>query len=426
MSAPALAGPVATRSGTRSGTRPNAFARPVDDDGLAHDVETVRRHVLRACGATDAEVGELLAYGRNDFAPTTRDAVYPLADEPCAAAWQRYAAESTGAPVDDVLRRHLVQLRFPVAAGISATDTYRAATRRGELTGVPSGPTDGAEFVDPDGLRLFVHPTAAGRIGVIVARARADFETLIRALTAQNEPVPIPASQGASIVGGYNNWSRVADERRAWEQAHPRAAAGEWNAAFRALIPDRPRYQDRFIVLSSGPYSGVPAAALGLSDSTWRQLSLEIRLEHECAHYVTRRAFGSMRNALLDELIADFVGMTATAGAFRADWFLQFMGLERAGHFRADGRLANYRGTPPLGAGAFVVLQRVVRRAAHQLAAFDADGGWGAPSGDLLADRARRVLALTRLTLEELASDDAAARLGGSVERTRLEADDDS
>ena len=89
----------------------------------------------------------------------------------------------------------------------------------------------------------------------------------------------------------------------------------------------------------------MPAADLGLAEAEWREMSLVIRREHECAHYFTRRLFGSMRNNLLDELIADYAGLVAATGRFRADWFLRFIGLEEFPRYRPGGRLDLYRGS---------------------------------------------------------------------------------
>jgi len=74
---------------------------------------------------------------------------------------------------------------------------------------------------------------------------------------------------------------------------------------------------------------------MGMDESTWHSLSLIIRLSHECTHYFTRRLFGSMRNNLLDELIADYQGIVAAnGGRYRADWFLRFVGLESFPDYR--------------------------------------------------------------------------------------------
>ncbi|HEU4454374.1 MAG TPA: hypothetical protein VFR81_15000 [Longimicrobium sp.] len=366
-----------------------------------------RAGVLRAHGAAGEEVGELLAYTENAFAAGegAGDVDLPLPDEPFAAAWDGYAARAAEAGVFPTLRDVLPQLRFPVRAGVSATDAYRAATLRGEPTEDPDG---GVEMADPDGLSLFLHPTPAGRVPVVVARAREDFVSLVRAITRRNEPEAIPDSMGACIVGGYNNWDRVARLRREWEAENPaKAAVGGWGPHFRAeVVPRKELYQDRFILLSRGPYSAVPAAEVGMDDEAWLAKSLAIRLEHECAHYFTRRVYGSMRNSLHDELIADYGGIRAAEGRYRADWFLRFMGLEAFPAYRPGGRLQNYRGAPPLSDGAFRVLQALLVSAAETLEAVDALR----PAGPAEPNEAGRALrALTALALEELASPEGPA-----------------
>ncbi|HEX8391721.1 MAG TPA: hypothetical protein VF665_05110 [Longimicrobium sp.] len=360
-----------------------------------------RAAVLAAHGARGAEVGELLAYSENAFVPAEGDTEWPLADEPFVAAWDGYAARAAGEGAAAVLGEVLPQLRFPIQDGMAAEDGYRAATLRGLPESHPGG---GVRFVDEAGIRLFVHPTAAGRIPVIVARARQDFVALLRALTRKNQPDAIPDSMGACIVGGYNNWDRVARLRAEWE-AH-NAPAG-WAAHFRdAVVPRRELYQDRFILLSSGPYSAVDAASLGLDADEWRERSVALRLDHECAHYFTRRVWGSMRNSLHDELIADYQGIRAVEGRYRADWFLRFMGVESEDGYREGGRLQNYRGTPPLSDGAFTVLGRLVRSAAAGLEAMDALRPRGAVRP--ARETARVLSVLTAASLEELASAESA------------------
>jgi hypothetical protein len=136
-------------------------------------------------------------------------------------------------------------------------------------------------------------------------------------------------------------------------------------------VPRKELYQDRFLILSDGPYSNVTVGEIGLSDTEWRRQSTMIRLEHECTHYFTLRVFGSMRNNLLDELIADYMGITAAADRYRSDWFLRFMGLESFPVYREGGRLQNYRGRPPLSEGAFGTLRALVRDIAENLQRVD-------------------------------------------------------
>ena len=238
---------------------------------------------------------------------------------------------------------------------------------------------------DADGLRLFIHPTPAGAVPVLMVPRRADFEALVRALTRKNEPVPLPASMGACMVAGYNNWGRVAELRRRWE-------AGEVDAEGAAELVRRLRGAARAQGAVPGPLHPAERRAVqrraggggwGCGEDAWRRASVTIRLEHECAHYFTRRVLGSMRNNLLDELMADYAGIVAAAGRYRADWFLRFCGLEEADGCRADGRLWNYRGEPPLSDAAFAVLQRLVRAAAARVEAMDAalDAGFAHAGG---------------------------------------------
>jgi hypothetical protein len=304
-----------------------------------------------------------------------------------------------------VLRRRLVQLHFPIAPGVSASEAYRAATRRGVLP--DGGPADGVRFSRPDLLRLFLHPTPAGRVPVVVAGARDDVVALVRALTRRNEPEPVPAAVGACMVAGYTNWDRVAAHRREWTAANPHDDGTGWDAEYRRVAADPARHQDRFILLSAGPYSAVPASALGLGDDAWLGLSLTIRLEHECAHYFTKRALGAMRSALLDELIADYAGIVAGVGEFRAPWLLRFMGLAAFPESRPGGRLESYRGTPPLGDGAFRVLQCALVAAAANLERFDRRCGAALRARPFGTVRAIRALA--RVGIE------AAAARGGDA-----------
>ena len=237
----------------------------------------------------------------------------------------------------------------------------------------------GLELNRPDLVELEIHSSPAGRIPVLLVRGREELVVLIRALGKRNEPVPVPASQGALMVSGYNNWDRVRELLRRGES-----------------LERKELYQDRFILLSDGPYSAVPAADVGLGEEEWREISLAIRRDHECAHYFTRRLFGSMRNHAHDELMADWAGLAGATGRFRADWFLRFLGLEDYPRYRPGGRLELYRGD--LSDEAFQLLHGLIRSAALNLESFDAG------RSHALEDRARMLAALASLRLDELAS----------------------
>lgn len=365
-------------------------------------IKQIQAGRLASLGASPEETEELLLYTENafDLGSLGPGTAFPLPDEPFVAVWEGWAEEARTRGAFAALSDHLPQLRFPIREGISQTADYRAAT----LKGVPPEELPGAtglELERREAVELEIHPSPAGRIPVLILRGRDEFVAMVRALGRRNEPSPVPDSQGALMVGGFNNWVRIRELRRRGE-----------------MTQDTPKehYQDRFILLSDGPYSAVPAADLGLREEEWREISLAIRRDHECAHYFTRRLFGSMRNNVLDELIADYAGMTAAVGAFRGDWFLRFLGLEDYPRYRPGGRLDLYRGDPPLSEGAFRILHALVRTAAENVERFDARFQ-GRPR--TLADRALTLATLASLRLDEIASPEAGTLLETSMESLR-------
>ena len=367
-----------------------------------------RGAVLRSLGATPTECEELLLYNANHFDPEglERSGSLPLADEAFVKTWEQYKHEAKSVGAWAVLRNALVQLRFPVRRGMSRDPAYRLATR-GQAD-VPGERTP-LEPARPDALRIEIHATPAGRLPVVVAPLRDDFELLVQALTKRNEPLPVPASIGACMVAGYTNVHRWRRLREQWWSGHPFPTEAGWRRELVTLLPRKSLYQDRFIIASTNPYSAVPADRLGLTGEAWKRLSLVIRVEHESMHYFTRRVFGSMQNRLLDEILADYAGIVRAAGRFRADWALGFLGLESYPRYREGGRLEHYRGDPPLSIGAFRILHHLVKRAVDNLER------WSATAGDTSNGYLETIIALTRLTVEELAAGDALDRLRAAV-----------
>lgn len=400
-----------------AGVAPAGVA-PADLSLLAEDG---RAALWRSLGATEEETRELLEYARSEFELSRAPAGFPLPDEPFVAAWASYAEEAGRVGVWACLRDRLVQLRFPIEAGVSESPAYRAATRRGVW---PAPESPGLELSRPEELRLFLAETPVGRVPVILAAAREDFVALVRALGHLNEPRQILDSVGATIIGGFNNWDRVASLRRAWEADSTTGSPLEWAARWREIIREPGLYQDRFIVLGSGPYSGEAAADVGLGEDEWTRSSIALRLEHECTHYFTRRVLGSMRNRIADELIADYMGIVAAAGSFRKDWLLRFLGLERYPDFRAGGRLEEYRGDLALDGGSFRVLCAAIERCARNLEEIERTRPPWTRSPGSAADKAEMILALAAIGLEGLAGE-AAVDLYRAARQRRSGVDDD-
>lgn len=370
--------------------------------------ETLRRQILESFGASGSVADELLQYNTNVFKLDQFKNLpsLPLADEPHIAAWKEYEREASAGEVVPALQKRLVQLQFPVEEGMSQAEDYRAATRRGVFPA--PGSARPLVLEHPERVSLFVHPTVAGSVPILVAGDRGDFETLVQACASRNEPEVVPDSMGACIVTGLNNWDRVHRYRETWSKDRPDASEDDWSEEFRRLIPQKALYQDRFIILSSGPYSGVSAESVGADPDEWREKSLRIRLEHECTHYFTYRLLGSMRNNLIDEIMADFAGLVLTSGAYRSDLALRFLGLEDYPRYREGGRMQNYLGKTPLSAEGFEILKKLIFSAIENLQRFD-DGQ--SPAARERVPFARTILAIAARTLEELAAESSVSRI---------------
>lgn len=357
-------------------------------------------------GASQSEAAELSVYDASRFEiPTIAPNQFPLPDENFVATWETYvdAVETSGSITS--IYPWLPQLQFPIQEGMAKEPAYQAAISRG-LFSYPSNIASGLPLEEPKLCKLHIHPSLAGRIPVFSAGIRSDFISLVRAFIKKNEPAPIPASMGAVIIGGYNNFHRIHCLRETFLGSGESATS--WPERFQQIKQEKALYHDRFILLSPGPYSAVTARTLGLCEQEWLELSRVIRLEHECTHYFTRRVFFSMQNNLLDELLADFCGIEAASGQYRADWALAFLGLEDSSSYRNGGRLENYRGTPSLSEGSFVVLQKLVRKAITHLEQFSLEATFDRNSS---ASRVARIFSIASHGLHELAKEEAVETL---------------
>lgn len=350
--------------------------------------------------------GQLLFLRENHFEHTNDKSweEIPLQDELFVRDWEEYINDISQQGFIASLSKRLVQLNFPVREGMSQNSNYQLATRRGaDISKMPE--TTKVELKEPGRIEVYLYQTWAGRIPVIQVCDRSDFETLVRVFAHRNEPVPIPPSMGACMIKGYNNWDRVKNYKEKWQRdnAYKENADLLWQLAFEKMKSQTEFYRDTFLILSDKEYSNVPAKLLGIAAAEWRRLSLLLRREHEATHYCTLRFWGSARNHLLDELIADYMGLVAATGSYKAQWFLCFMGLEDYPAFRTGGRLTNYLKDRELSSRAFEELKSYIHHAAHNLEVFSNKYAPIVYQGE---GKYQMLLALAKLNLIELASED--------------------
>jgi hypothetical protein len=238
---------------------------------------------------------------------------FPLAEVPELTWWTKVTAESVdgvlhGQRVLEVLQTDLPQLHLPQQQGISKSDLYKTLVLRGEsvdqtaISGIGAPP----QWRSPEALRLWIATHPCGAMPVVQTPDWSDFVLLVRALAHRSEPVALADGVHAQAVSGLIHWGLI-------------QAFGRQSRA-------------RLIVLHEAPYGSVPASTLpgDLSEAEWLRASTSLRLEHELTHLATKRLLGEMRLNLLDELIADCMGMVAALGQFNAKLFGRCLGIPSA------------------------------------------------------------------------------------------------
>ncbi|MBR0032910.1 MAG: hypothetical protein IJP61_11600 [Treponema sp.] len=177
-------------------------------------------------------------------------------------------------------------------------------------------------FKQAEKISAEIYNSVAGEIPVIKIRNTDDFENLVTNLFYKGKRPENISSTGASFVSGKKT---------------------------------------QFIILSQKPYSNVSAKTLGLNETEWLEKSLQIRLEHECTHFFTKKFFGTAQNHLHDELVADFFGITSAFGFYKAEYFEYFMGIKG----NEGSRISCY--IPKSSENLFAALKETASRAASYI-----------------------------------------------------------
>ena len=180
--------------------------------------------------------------------------------------------------------------------------------------------------------------TPAGDVTVITLGDRQDFELFLQIMGNRCIPEKIPVTQGASILDGVINWTKIRKH-----EAEYLASGGdpqELLNEFKRFTSEPRNFKDALIVLSTGPYSAVRAEETGMTEEDWLAASYRIRKAHECTHFICRRLFPEKIDAVWDELVADAVGLYDAFGHYELRLAEIFLGISEQGY--TGGRLENY------------------------------------------------------------------------------------
>ena len=267
----------------------------------------------------------------SQFTPVSR---VVLGSEPFVLSWLPLIAEIPAKGVKGVLEEALFEFTFPIKEGVSKSAAHQALSLPGWGTGIPKrDPAHGGGPIweAPDKWRLGLCDTVGGLLPVVETASRRDFVSMVQAILHRNEPTAVPDAVGSFLVMNYAN-------RRVYGQVRELIGKGFLNPESR----DPRLWTEKFLLLSSGNYSGVEASEMGFTADEWLQVSRQIRLEHEGCHYLVRRLFPRLPFGFQDEVVADFAGLMGSLGKYKAASFLRFMGIDGNGNANSTGRAGFY------------------------------------------------------------------------------------
>ena len=146
----------------------------------------------------------------------------------------------------------------------------------GKGLSAPSSSLDHFHGSDRDSVNS--ETTPAGSVMAVTLGDRQDFELFLQIMAHKCVPTEIPATQGASILDGVINWQKIRDHEKEYLAAG--GTEDGWTYEFNRFTSDKKNYRDALIVLSTGPYSAVPAAKVGMEEKEWLAASLKIGRAH--------------------------------------------------------------------------------------------------------------------------------------------------
>ncbi len=216
-----------------------------------------------------------------------------------------------------ILKNRFPQLLLPIKSEISKSDLYKQVVYEGRP--VPSDKVD-FRYTLSDQDKLSENHFTCGDINILFLNERKDFISVVQKIAYRCEPIPIPKSMGAITINGLNNWEKVIMYKK---------------------INNNSSYKDSLIILSRGFYSGLDASFTPFTQIEWMNISLEIRKYHELTHYICRKKYGFLKEALLDEIFADCMGIVIAIGRYDDVLAMQFLGIEQE-TYKYGMRLENY------------------------------------------------------------------------------------
>lgn len=226
------------------------------------------------------------------------------------------------------------QLTLDIKEGMSKSEEYKNISLRGIFPIDLTFPlkTSGKEE------RIIVD-TPVGETECIYLPDRDVFERFVQSLAYKCEPVEIPKSTGAMFISGLNCYRKILLHKEEYLKTHPEE---QWDEEYDRFVKDKSNYQAIILLIGKGYYSALDPKYAGFEDEEeYLEVSKNIRIYHELTHHICRKLYLDHKDAVRDEIVADFIGLVFATNKYDSLLAKKFLGIENK-EYREGGRLQNY------------------------------------------------------------------------------------
>lgn len=209
--------------------------------------------------------------------------------------------------------------------------------KQASLKGITENSMDLKDFILSENDYIGTITTDVGNVDILFLFERNDFKLFLMKLAYKCIKTDIPDTIGAMMINGLNNWEKINTHLDEYSQNGGTDRDGE----FKRFTACKDNFKDYLLVISNGAYSNVSANVFGFESDYWLRKSQEIRIYHECSHFICRKKYPKTINVIFDEILADCIGIKYAFGSYNKDMAKRFLGFNEENEF-VGGRLSFY------------------------------------------------------------------------------------
>lgn len=176
------------------------------------------------------------------------------------------------------------------------------------------------DFITSENDYIMTINTEVGNVDVVFLYERHDFELFLMKTIYKCIQTDIPNTIGAMMISGINNWQKINNHLENYTGI-------DKNQEFKKFTSNKDNYKDFLLLISNGFYSNISPIEVNFEPNVWLEKSCQIRIYHECTHFICRKLWADKKNIIFDEIVADCIGLKSAFGFYDKSMAKKFLGF---------------------------------------------------------------------------------------------------